>query len=61
MTVDERRRRLKVARLRQLQTIALRHAARQGAPRAVPAPTDRAVQTTLATTGAGTTTTGQRS
>ena len=52
MTADERRRRLKVARLRQLQTIALRQAARQGAARA---------QTTLATTGAGTSTTGQRS
>ena len=54
MTADERRRRLKVARARQLQTIALRQAARR--EREV----DRA-QTTLATTGAGTITTGQRS
>ena len=55
MTVDERRRRLKLARLRRRQTIALRQAGRLGAQARATA------QTTLVTTGGGTTTTGQRS
>lgn len=59
MTGDQRRRRAKLARLRQRQTIALRQAAREGTR-----PDDGAAgrrQTTVAVTGAGTITTGQRS
>ena len=59
MTGEERRRRLKVARLRQRQTIALRQAAREGARHDLAAV--RRPQTTVAATGAGTITTGQRS
>lgn len=59
MTGDERRRRLKVARLRRRQTVALRQAARLGA-RDDDAGARRP-QTTVAVTGAGTITTGQRS
>ncbi|HEX3003726.1 MAG TPA: hypothetical protein VHO27_05915 [Angustibacter sp.] len=59
MTGDERRRRLKVARLRRRQTIALRQAAREGTRDDGEAAGRR--QTTVAVTGAGTMTTGQRS
>ncbi len=59
MTGDERRRRLKVARLRQRQTVALRQAARVGAQ--PDGGEERRPQTTVAVTGAGTITTGQRS
>lgn len=59
MTGEERRRRLKVARLRQRQTIALRQAAR-GSARPNSDDVGRR-QTTVAATGAGTITTGQRS
>ena len=58
MTGDERRRRLKVARLRRRQTIALRQAAREGTRDDGEAGRR---QTTVAVTGAGTMTTGQRS
>jgi hypothetical protein len=63
VTGPERRRRLKVARLRQRQTIALRQAAREGARQEARPDADGADrrQTTVAVTGAGTITTGQRS
>ncbi len=56
MTSEERRRRLKVARLQRMQVIAMRHAARRST-----SATGGSGQTTVATTGAGTSTTGQRS